>query len=287
MARVLGTMTLGFLFLAPFSIGVVTVALTDPKQMTWVRALFWPWISVVLGILVALAMKWEGYICIVMFIPVGLIMSALGGALAKVIFARRANPMVLASFVLLPMASQVIEYQFRLPLTYHEVNSEIHIRARPEDVWDEIKSVRTIQKAELADSWVHKIGFPRPLDAVVNHEGLGGVREARFERGLVFDETIDTWEEPQALGFQIAARPVPPETLDEHVTIGGQYFDVLHGLYEIEPAADGVILHLKSRFRLSTRFNFYSALWTDLIMHRIQDDILSVIQARSETHVIR
>jgi hypothetical protein len=163
LGNALTEMTLGFIFLAPFAVGVVTVALMKPGDATWLRAVFWPWLPLLAGILIAWMFKWEGLICIVMFIPVGLVMSSLGGIVAKGIFKRKTRPLVLASFVFLPLASQLVEHQLPLPLAYHEVKSQVLIHARPEDVWSEIKSVRTIERPELSDSWVHKIGFPRPL----------------------------------------------------------------------------------------------------------------------------
>jgi len=109
------------------------------------------------------------------------------------------------------------------------------------------------------------------------------VRHATFERGVLFVETITVWEPERALAFAIRADPVPPETLDQHVTVGGPYFDVLEGRYRIEPIAPGrVRLHLASRHRLSTHFNFYSGLWTDAIMRQTQVYILDVIRRRAE-----
>ena len=76
--------------------------------------------------------------------------------------------------------------------------------------------------------------------------------------------------------------------MDEHVTIGGPFFDVLDGSYRIEDHGDGKLtLHLESHFRLSTHFNSYAGIWTDLIMHQIQDDILSVVKKRVEAAALR
>jgi uncharacterized protein YajQ (UPF0234 family) len=66
--------------------------------------------------------------------------------------------------------------------------------------------------------------------------------------------------------------------------VGGKYFDVLEGRYEIERINDNKInLHLTSKFRLSTSFNFYSGLWSKIIMRDIQKNILQIIKDRSET----
>jgi hypothetical protein len=187
--------------------------------------------------------------------------------------------------LILPFVLGPIENKIAPPVVMHDVRSEIVIHAPSDRVWNEIKSVRTITRDELPDSWVHKMGFPRPLDAVIDHEGVGGIRLARFEGQLVFNETVTEWVKGRLLSFQIVVDPksIPPTTLDEHVTIGGQYFDVLHGTYELEPRGESTVLHLKSQFRLSTHFNTYAEMWSTLIMNRIQTDILSVIQKRAET----
>lgn len=93
------------------------------------------------------------------------------------------------------------------------------------------------------------------------------------------------WKPNELLSFRIDVDPknVPPAALDEHVTIGGPFFDVLRGTYKIEQDPDGkVTFILESNFRLSTHFNFYAGFWTDLIMHQIQSDILNVIKQRVE-----
>src|SRR4029078_362877 len=91
------------------------------------------------------------------------------------------------------------------------------------------------------------IGFPDPIEATLSHEGVGGVRNASFAGNLVFIETIDIWEPGQRLAFTIATdtEKIPPTTLDEHVRIGGPYFDVLRGEYRLGSLPGGVIrLHL-------------------------------------------
>ena len=121
----------------------------------------------------------------------------------------------------------------------------------------------------------------------MSKEGLGGVRHATFERGVLFIETVTKWEEDKELAFMIKAdaKTIPATTLDEHVTVGGPYFDVLDGDYKIEQVAAGkIILHLSSQHRLSTRFNIYAGLWTDLIMRDIQENILEIIKKRCEAN---
>jgi hypothetical protein len=102
---------------------------------------------------------------------------------------------------------------------------------------------------------------------------------------LRFRETVTIWEPNHRLSFTIKAdtEHIPPATLDRHATIGGPYFDVLSGEYQIEEIGAGqVVLHLTSRERLSTDFNGYAGFWTDAVMSSIQRSILRVIKNRCD-----
>jgi len=191
----------------------------------------------------------------------------------------------LACVAILPFLVAATE-QFTGPVyEQREVASGILIHAAPETVWAQIERVPPIAPEEQRFSWTQKIGFPRPIEATLSSEGVGAIRHATFAGGVLFIETVTLWEPRQRLGFDIHADSanIPPRTLDEHVTIGGRYFDALHGEYRIEPRPDGsTLLHLVSRHRLSTTFNFYSRIWTDAVMRDIQENILYVIRNRCE-----
>jgi len=85
--------------------------------------------------------------------------------------------------------------------------------------------------------------------------------------------------------FNIKAYPyeIPSTTMDKHVVIGGQYFDVLNGTYELEQLDKNTFrLHLYSYFKLKTTFNFYASWWAKWIMKDIQYNILQIEKKRSE-----
>ncbi|MEL6638958.1 MAG: hypothetical protein AAFR05_19535, partial [Bacteroidota bacterium] len=76
---------------------------------------------------------------------------------------------------------------------------------------------------------------------------------------------------------------IPSTTLDEHVVVGGQFFDVLEGTYELEDLGAGRHrLHLTSSFEIKTTFNFYAGWWGRWIMKDIQANILRVEKRRAE-----
>lgn len=87
------------------------------------------------------------------------------------------------------------------------------------------------------------------------------------------------------MSFKIKANTynIPSTTLDEHILIGGEYFDMLNGTYELKKISENEYdLFLYSNFSLNTTFNFYAGLWGEWIMEDIQNNILQVIKNRSE-----
>lgn len=273
-------MTLAFLLVVPIVIGYLTVR--PHPNPSWTYRLLAPWIPIVVSVIATAVLGWEGSICIVMGLPLLLIGSSIGGVIGAARSARHRAGAGLA--IIAPLLLVPAEMRVPRPVNLRVVERAIEIRATPADVWREIVSVRTIGLDEQRPALFTRLGFPRPVSATLSHEGVGGIRLARFERGILFVETVTDWEPENRLRFTIAAQTdsIPPSTLDDHVTIGGPYFDVLTGEYRIEPGPGGVtILHLRSELRVSTTFNLYASLWADAIMRSIQDNILAVIQSRA------
>lgn len=279
-------MSYTFLFIVPLVMGFITISTMNEKSTNILNGIFLPWIPVLLGMLFTLLVAWEGSICVIFYLPMAIVMASIGGFIAWACgkTGQSSKKMVMAVLAL-PFMTHPLEKMQNPADQFKQVHSTVEIAASEVAVWDQIKSVPKITNEEMENSWVHHIGFPRPLDAEIDREAVGGVRMARFERGLTFVETVTDWQDNQTLAFTIDIDPndIPPTALDEHVTIGGPYFDVLKGRYTIEKISDQkILLHLTSEFRLTTTFNWYAAFWTELVMQRIQGDILSVVKKRAE-----
>jgi hypothetical protein len=230
---------------------------------------------------------WEGAICLVMVSAIFFPLVSVGGIAGGMLFAdrdrRNSASGALCVLLVLPFVSGWLEERRPLPTEHASIHTAIVIDAPAEIVWQQIIRVPPIR--EPLHGFFYRIGFPKPVEATLSHEGAGGVRHARFERGLVFIETVDVWEPATRLSFSIASAPdsIPPTTLDQHVVVGGRYFDVLRGTYEIERLGrDRCTLRLSSETRVSTRFNFYACPWARFLMRDIQTTILTVIKTRAE-----
>ena len=287
--RYLEVISIAFIFLGPFAVGFITVFIAERggRRRWWVWCLL-PWVPVTVGSLTTILLYLEGTICVVMFLPIGLALSTFGGITAAIVVRLTKTPApqitTLACVAILPLIFAPIETQIQPTNATRRVATSIDIAASPETVWAHIERVPPIQESEFPHAWTTAIGFPKPDQATLSFEGVGGVRHATFKGGVLFVETIDQWEPNKKLAFAIHPEQVPSRTLDEHVTVGGQYFDVLRGEYTIEPLANGTRLHLSSQHRVSTTFNWYSQLWTDAAMRDIQRSILFVIKHRCETN---
>ncbi len=281
-----GLMTLSFLFLVPFGIGLITAYYNDTvtkpgKIVSIIISLF----SVLGFVGVSVIVGWEGFICAMMALPIFAFMAAFGGFIGINIFKRNRSKLLVSSLLVLPLLIAPIENQFALTEKIFTEHTSISIKASDEEVWRNITRVRPIIESENKKSLFQRMGFPRPIEAELDTVAVGGVRKAIFDRGLFFTETVTQIQPLKILAFNIVADPnsIPPAALDEHVMVGGKYFDVLEGRYEIEKLSNGtILLHLSSQFRLSTRFNFYSGFWSKLIMRDIQESILGIIKERCE-----
>ena len=280
-------MTIAFLLLGPIVIGILTVRRAEAIEPVSVwQWLLTPWISVCIMLVVMWLFLIEGGICILMASPVALVASSIGGLIGG-LWGRFGKPSgrTLTCVAALPFFLAPAEARLTAPPSTRTVASQILIHASAQTVWQNIERVPAISPSELRPDWTHRIGFPRPIEATLSYEGVGGVRHASFERGLMFIEIVTAWEPEHRLAFGIRADSahISSTTLDEHVTIGGRYFDVLDGEYRLEPLANGdILLHLTSHQRLSTDFNPYAGLWTDAVMQNLQTSILEVIQHRCE-----
>lgn len=274
-----GAMTLCFLFIVPLVIGYLTVF--PVPHPSWTYRLLAPWIPLSATVVVTGLVGWEGSICIVMGLPLLLILGSIGG----VIGARAGSRVGAMIAALMPFALSPVERMLPIPTSIRTVETSIAISAAPKTVWHQIIEVPAIKPEEQRPAFFTRVGFPRPISATLSHRGVGGIRQARFEGGILFLETITDWDDERLLRFTIRPETdsIPVATLDQHVVVGGPYFDVLTGTYRIEPVdSQQVVLHLVSELRVSTPFNFYFGPWADAIMRSIQRNILAVVRRRAE-----
>ncbi len=285
--NLLTVMSVSFLVLVPYGIGYLSIWFQKERLIKDKAfcALF-PWVPVAALLIITICIKLEGWICWIMALPIFMFFSTIGGLIARRhrLKGFKKKPYVFIT-VLLPLFIAPIEHFIHHIPGVYKANTSIIIEAPAESIWNNLTQVRYIPETALKTSLTSIMGFPRPIRAELNYEGVGATRAAIFDKGLVFQEKVLAYQPLKKMVFSIHANPydIPSTTMDKHVVVGGDYFDVLTGTYELEPLGQGKYrLHLYSQFVLKTDFNFYASWWARWIMEDIQNNILHVIRERAE-----
>jgi hypothetical protein len=282
-------MSLSFFITIPFAMGFLTIAFSPLEKVRSRKyRVLLPWVSVGLFLWLTILFEIEGWACWLMALPFFLLFASIGGLLAGAWKSRRHDQksrLKLSLVLVLPFLVSPIERLLPLLPTRYETYTYSDVHAPASTIWANVVRVRTIPEDADHGSLTRLLGFPRPIRAELNYAGVGGRRQAIFSKGLVFEEVVREYDDQKKMVFSIKADPhaIPSTTMDKHVVIGGDYFDVLDGTYTLERLNDSVCrLRLYSHFTLRTTFNFYASWWAGLIMKDIQNNILQVIKTRCE-----
>lgn len=282
-------MTFTFFTSLPYLVGVLTIYFSNIEKVRSIRyRIFLPWIPIFLFFAITLIMAIEGWACWIMILPIFLIFASLGGLTAgyfKLKKSRQANNLHISLAVLLPFLIAPIENMIGEIPGFYEAYTFIDIRSSKEKIWSNVTRVSEITEIEDQGQLTKFLQIPRPIKAELNFEGIGAQRKAIFSGGLVFDERVLKYEHQKLMNFSIRSNTfeIPSTTFDNHILIGGDFFDVLQGTYQLEQISDDKFrLHLVSEFKMNTTFNFYASIWGRWIMKDIQQNILRVIKTRSE-----
>lgn len=289
MADAGGVVSLSFIASVPFACGAISVAIArwSGNDHWFVPAIVGPCSALMIGLVICIVLKIEAMICVIMAAPILIAAAILGGLLAHALLPKNARDcrLQLTFTVFLPFLAAWLEGSLHWPTETKAIENTIIIHAPADRIWPEIASVAAIPPEQITDRWIYHIGFPKPIAATLDRHSVGGIRTATFERGVSFHETVTEWDYPRKLAFTIHADPefIPRTAFDQHIIVGGRFYDVLDGIYEIEPLSPASCrLHLTSHHRLSTRFNAYAGWWSGKIMDQIQGSILEVIRKRAE-----
>ncbi len=285
-----GVVSMSFIFAVPFACGALSIALgrLAKSDSFLIFGFIVPLFTIIFGLCLCLVAGIEAIICIIMAAPILLVAVVLGSLIAHTLLPKHEKAWYLqvTICIFLPFLAAWFESALHWPSETKSITNIIDIEAPAETIWPLIASVSAIHPSEIRDSWIYKIGFPKPIAATLDHHGVGGIRTATFERDVSFFEVITRWDPQRSLAFSIEADPafIPATSFDQHIIVGGRFYDVLDGTYRIETIGKNTSrLHLTSNHRLSTRFNSYASWWSVQIMDQIQGSILEVIRSRAET----
>lgn len=279
-----------FIFLSPILVGMVTVYLAERRhRRSWAYYFWAPLLATFLYVLGTLAILIEGLICAVLILPMFALLGAFGGLFMGLICRLTDWPrQTLYSFALLPLLLGGVEDRVPLSPRLGEVERSVYIDAPPAEVWRHIENARDIKPEEVDAAWMYKIGVPLPRSGVTQQTAEGLVRRITMGKDIYFDQVVADWQPGRRVRWTYHFFPdsFPPKALDDHVRIGGAYFDLRDTSYTLSPEGAGTRLSVRMGYRVSTRFNWYAEPLAELLMGNFEEVILNFYLRRSESAAV-
>jgi hypothetical protein len=283
-----GLVSFSFFVFVPFAIGFIVVYIdSEVGRRGRGQHFFAPWLAIVAFLLTTMVLMLEGSICALIVSPGFLILAGVGG-LAAGWFRKRQSirSSTLSVVLLLPIVLSPLEAHLPASAEIKTRVDSVVIDADAATIWRNISFVDRIDESELTYGVTRLLGVPRPLEAHMGGSNGEQVRYTKWEKGISFQERIVEWSENSSMQWEFEFPPgsIPKGTLDDHVAIGGEYFDLVGGGYTLTPQESGKVqLTLTTSYRVSARPKLYSLVWADVVMGDFHRMILSLVADRSES----
>jgi hypothetical protein len=275
-----------FIFSAPVVVGAVTVYVAETrKRRTWGYYIAASFVATCLAVIGTLLILVEGLICAVVIAPLFAALGMVGGLLMGVVCRFTSWPKPTAScIVLLPLALGGLGLGPELPQDVLSVERTVVVRARPDVVWRELLDARDIRAEEVQQAWAFRIGSPLPLEGRLLEGAPERVRRVRMTKNVYFDEVIMDFREHELVRwtYRFYEDSFPPNAFDEHVVIGGKYFDVIDTSYTLTRAGDSTEVRMRVGYRVSTPFNWYTKPVLRWLLGDLLESNLDYYRRRSE-----
>jgi hypothetical protein len=281
-----GAMMGSFIFIAPFAVSAVTVYLAERlARRDWGYYMVVGAVANALFVIGTVPAMLEGWICVIVILPLFVMMGMVGAVIMGGVCRMTKWPKQTAySIAVLPLMLGAIEPTDGVPIRISTIERSLAIAAPRDEVWNHLMNVRDIRDEEVEDGIAFRIGVPPPLSAVSADVDGQPVRRISMGKHVHFDQIQTERREHEFVQWKQRFYPdsFPPGAFDQHVVMGGAYFDIDTISYSLKPAGDATKLTLSMHYRVSTRFNWYADAVARLVLGNLEEVLLGVYQRRSE-----
>lgn len=269
------------------------VAWVGSMRRDWRRSTFFlvpVWIAIGITVVGAAFLR-EGVICIVMILPLWMLFGVIG--VWPVYLYRRSHSRPdkdvfrANALLLLPFLALAVDHYVEPPQSSYVVTREITVAAPPATAWQQLLAIPAIAPGEGRWNISQDIlRLPRPAGASLTRRGVGAVRDARWQDGIRFQEIITRWRPGEAIEWRFAfPDPSIHRRTDRHINPNSRQLRVEAGGYRLIPlAGGGTKIRLWTRYHVATPVNGYTAMWGEVILGDIQDNILAIVGGRLARH---
>ena len=275
-----------FVLLVPAGVGAITTLLTEGRDLRRARYFFGRGaLANVLFLGGTFAILVEGLICIIIAAPLFAVIGGSAAVLTGFVCRRVSRPeRTVYAIAALPLLLGGIEQYVPIPQTTSTAERTRIINAGAEAIWANLLSARDIQPEEINSAWMYRIGVPVPISAVAEEREGVQVRHISMGKGIHFDQVAADWIPRKRVRwlYRFSDDSFPAGALDDHVRIGGAYFDVLDTDYSLDRVGDATRLTVRMTYRVSTSFNWYAKPLAAFLVGNFEDAALGFYARRSE-----
>lgn len=276
-----------FIYLAPIVVGMVTVYVAETRaRCSWIYYFSAPIVANIFFVIGTMLMLIEGLLCAVIILPLFCALGAVGGlVMGAVCRATNWPKQTLYGVAALPLVLGSLETSLPLPERVSSVERSILINAQPAEIWRQIHHARDIRPEEVRSAWLFRIGVPVPLMGVTEETPHGLVRKVTMAKNIHFDQVLTDREENRYVRwtYRFEKDSFPPYALDEHVVLGGHYFDIKDTSYTLTPRGNLTELTVRMHYRVSTQFNWYADPIAQFLLGNLEEFNLEYYRRRSES----
>jgi len=282
-----GLISFSFLLLLPAAICAFVSYVADPwgERRLAAYMMLPVWMLLVVIVISTFVLK-EGTVCVIMLAPLWLGSGVVGTSLTYHLrrWLKRGRTYCVAVLAL-PLLVMQVEPHVPLPAAQAVVTRSIVVEASAERIWPLLRGIPDVQPGE--GRWnlsQDVIGVPRPLGARLVGEGVGAERLARWGTEVSFREKITEWSPGRRIGWRfIFDDSAGWQFTDRHLTPDSAYFRVTTGGYSLTPLGPNrTRVSLDTRYWMKTPVNGYSALWGEVFLGDLENNLLALVKQRAE-----
>jgi hypothetical protein len=282
-----GLIGFSFLLVLPAAVSAFVAYVADPwrerKLRSYLLIPLWILLAVIPFSIIFLR---EGTICVVILSPLWLASGMVGSGFTY--WARHkindGKKYCVALFAI-PLVSMQIEPMIVLPTSQFTVEREITVNAKPKEIWPLLEGIPDVRSGEGAWNFSQDvIGVPRPVGATLVGKDIGADRMAKWTYGINFRERITRWQPGRNISWKFIFDNLDGwEFTDRHLLPASPYYRVTDGGYTMTPINDAQTrVRIHTSYWVKTPVNSYSAIWGEVFIGDLENNLLALIKNRAE-----
>jgi hypothetical protein len=283
---ILSPMNFAFISCAPFAVGAVTVYFAErTARRSWGYYAMVGMGANMFFVIGTMLVLLEGLICAVIIFPMFALYGALGALLMGALCRATNWPKPAAcGFAVLPFVFAAIVPSGAAETWIGTSERTVLVQAAPPAVWHQLLHTSRIAPSELDRAWLYRIGVPLPESGLTRVVGSTLERDITMGKAIHFTQVATDWRANSYVKWQyrFGADSFPPKALDDHVRIGGKYFDLINTVYTLTPKGNATELTISMTYRVSTEFNWYAKRVAGLLFSNFEEVILDFYAQRAQ-----